>query len=397
MGVVATLCIAAAAAPSPQCYGEPLWRQLLPTKKVGADPNADYTLTEENGPWLILAASFSGDEGEEQARDLVLELRQRYNLPAFYYAMRFTLDDANPGRGIDGYGAPIRRRYRREAVVEHAVLVGEFPNFDDPEAQQVLERVKILRPKSLDAESEKDSTQSMATVRAFHRRLKQQLGQPVVYGPMEKAFITRNTLIPEEYFANQGVDEDVAEWNRDMEYSLLKCPGKYSIKVATFRGRTMLEGAAQNGDPIPEIRRAKSNDPLVQAVKRAHKLTVALRERGWEAYEFHDRRESYVTVGSFEQVQQQLADGRAIPVRDVQIIINTFGAMSPMNVLNRPAPQDTMLEQEKVQQFMSTFEGSMGQVTKGFHPKRFVGLPFDIHPEPVPVPKESITSAFARR
>ena len=109
----------------------------MPRKSVPANPTADYTLTEDNGPWLILASSFKGEEAAEQAHELALELRRDYNLPAYYFDMTFKLDDANPGRGIDHYGGKIKRRYRQgDKVVEHAVLVGEFPAIDDPEGQR---------------------------------------------------------------------------------------------------------------------------------------------------------------------------------------------------------------------------------------------------------------------
>ena len=123
---------------------------------------------------------------------------------------------------------------------------------------------------------------------------------------------------------------------------------------------------------------------------------MALRKKGWEAYEFHDREESYVAVGSFDD-GRQLADGRVvINNRDAQIIIDTFGAMNPNNVFNRPAAEDLQLEKQKKQQFLNSFAKQQGAVAQGFHPKRFVGLPFDIHPEAVPVPRRSVSAAYAR-
>ena len=53
---------------------EPFWRQVMPRKKVQADASADYNLTENNGPWLIMAASFTGELGEQEARALVQEV-----------------------------------------------------------------------------------------------------------------------------------------------------------------------------------------------------------------------------------------------------------------------------------------------------------------------------------
>lgn len=82
----------AAAVAAPQ-----LWEQLIPRKAVSADPNQDYTLTEQNGPWLVMATSFTGEEGKAQAEELVLELRRKYNLPAYYYGMEFDMGDMNPG------------------------------------------------------------------------------------------------------------------------------------------------------------------------------------------------------------------------------------------------------------------------------------------------------------
>jgi hypothetical protein len=133
---------------------EPFWRQVMPRKRVEADPNGDYTLTEKNGPWLVMAMSFNGEGGDVEARELVTELRTRYNLPAYYYAMTFKHEDERPGQGIDNYGAPIKRRYQRGSqILEHAVLVGEFQHIDDLEAQALLDSIKTLEPESLKLES----------------------------------------------------------------------------------------------------------------------------------------------------------------------------------------------------------------------------------------------------
>lgn len=388
---------------------EPFWRQVVPRKRVEYDANSDYTLTENNGPWLIMAASFTGEGGEAEARELVSELRREFNLPAFYYGMSFKLDDKDIGRGIDDHGAPIRRRYKRgNQVIEHAVLVGEFPHIDDPEAQSILDRVKTLQPNTLKVESGEATSQSLLDVRQFQRSLNQRLGRPVTKGPMGHAFLTRNPLLPKEYFAPPGVDEDVAKWNKNVAHSLLDCPGKFTIKVATFSGRTMLK-AANDGIPDDLAPRAmKAKDPLVVAAENAHNLTVALREKGWEAYEFHDRYESIVTVGSFDQMQR-LEDGRLVPATpEAQIIINTFSAATPSAGFDAAVYRELGVKEDKIrqlqaeeqlikQQFDSRFSKGMGDVADGFNPKRLVGIPFDIQPTPIEAPKKSISSAYVRK
>lgn len=388
---------------------EPFWRQVVPRKRVEADPNATYPLAESHGPWLIMAASFNSEDGEREARELVHELRSKFNLPAYYYGMTFERDDDRPGRGLDTYGAPIRRRYARGSqVLEHAVLVGEFLQIDDPEAQTLLERVKTLQPEALQVDTGEPSSQNLVQWRQFQRYLHQKVGKPVTKGPMGHAFLTRNPLLPKEYFAPVGVDADVAKWNADFEFSLLKCPKKYSIKVATFRGRTSLKAANDAIEDQPGVRRAEASDPLVVGVKSAHDLTVALRSKGWEAYEFHDRYESYVTVGSFDEMQRT-PDGRLAPAtREAQIIVNTFGAATPMQALEQPGYQELGVKEEDVrklemkqklimQQFDSQFSNKFGEATQGFHPKRFVGLPFDIQPVPIEAPKKTISSAYVRK
>ena len=63
---------------------------LLPFRMIDADPNKSYTLTPENGPWVIVASSFAGNGAEQQARELVYEpgfssnlLKNRYLLVFF--------------------------------------------------------------------------------------------------------------------------------------------------------------------------------------------------------------------------------------------------------------------------------------------------------------------------
>ena len=146
---------------------------------------------------------------------------------------------------------------------------------------------------------------------------------------MGGAFITRNPLLPLNFFVPQGVDPFLVKMNQGVEHSLLDCPGRFTVQVATFRGKTIL----QTGKDEPKDkggvgwRWGKSqDDPLIEAAESAHLLTELLREHGFEAYEFHDRTESYVTIGSFDQVGSRLPNGQLAPATDVQQIVQKFGA-----------------------------------------------------------------------
>jgi hypothetical protein len=401
-----------AAAPAAQAQ---LWKRFVPTSRVEADPQADYSLSETRGPWLIMAATFSGDGAEEQARKLTLELRQRYNLPSYMHKMAFDFSDEAPGRGIDGYGAPIKRRYRREGDLQFAVLVGDFPRIDDPEAQQTLDRVKQIQPEALRIEEGGKTAQALVQVRAFQDAVLNQMGIDRKRGPMGQAFLARNPLLPREYFVPKGVDDFVAKMNEGVKFSLLDCPGKYSVRVGTFRGHAILQTSGTESLPAAsKSRRARERDEaLVAAAENAHLLTEELRAHGWEAYEFHDRTESIVTIGSFNEVAQKLPNGRAVALPAVQRIIETFGAAydtpaDPLSDIGNDASSQHRVEQ-KEQEISSRFMQQQGPVVTGLNPKHVNILkrkggklqterliPIDVYPEAIEVPKRSVSSAYVR-
>ena len=138
---------------------------------------------------------------------------------------------------------------------------------------------------------------------------------------MRRAFFTRNPLLPREYFVPKGVDEFVVKMNQGVEHSLLACPGHYTVQIATFRGKTILQtGREQPKEEggIGWMWGKNKGEPLVEAAENAHLLTETLRKKGYEAYEFHDRDESIVTIGSFEHVGERLPNGQLAPSPDVQ-------------------------------------------------------------------------------
>jgi hypothetical protein len=344
----------------------PPWNALLPFKRVEANPQKTYTLHEENGPWLILAASFQGDGAEQHANELVLELRDRYKLNA--YAHRQVYDFTKPVRGltINKYGEWAKMRYANASKFEAiAVLVGDFPSVDDPHLERTLDKLKFARPACLDLEKRDWSAQGFATLRAWYRRVNRDSSKHNK-GPMGNAFVTRNPLLPESYFAPNGVDDFVLGLNRGVKYGLLDNPGKYTVKVATFRGNDTI-----NQREIAELEATgRVTNKLEIAADNAHRLTVALREKGVEAYEFHDRHESIVTVGSFETEGTPLANGTIDINPAILQIMKSYGAS------REPIP---------------------GQQLLGLRPRTLAGIPFDIQPLPMKVPRRSLAMDYARR
>jgi hypothetical protein len=182
-------------------------------------------------------------------------------------------------------------------------------------------------------------------------------------GPMGAAFATRNPLLPEALFNAKGLDPFVADMNQDLPYSLLKCPGRYTVRVATFRGVDTMKPA--------EFERLTSKEQSLskidQAALKASELCKLLRQKGVEAYEFHDRTESIVTVGSFQEVGQPRADGK------IEINPNMHRIMEQYGPIKQPKPGTNMEE---------VYARVLGN------------LRFDPQPMPVEVPRQSIATAY---
>jgi len=392
------LCLAVAAVWFIECSAaskEPLFSQLLPQRTAEIDPNEDYTLSQHHGPWLVVAATFSGEGAKEQAHELTMELRRDFNLRAYVHGKSFNLKERAPVSGFDAYGRPRRKRFQRgDEVTEFAVLVGDFPAVDDPLAQDALAKIKRIEPTTLTGKTREKSTQTLAAWRTITNAITSGDDDGNKRGPMGAAFLSRNPLLPTEYFVPKGVDEFVEQMNRGVQYSLLDCPGQFTVKVATFRGHADLKTAS---DIDPSSSTFRGETKLHIAADKAHRLTLALREKKWEAYEFHDVDESIVTVGSFDNVATQLPDGRVVPTRDVEIIIRTFDAAYKPATGTASFDATKRKAEEIRQQFSHVFAQQQGAISTGLYPKSVIGIPLDIHPMVISAPKRSISTAYMRK
>jgi len=341
------------------------WEGLLTFQRVEADPNKTYTLTEQEGPWMILACTFSGADAKKQADTLALELRKRYKLPAYVYEKEFEFDEQSAGRGVDRYGGPLKMRYQRGSEVrEIAVMVGNYPSIDDPEAQEVLQDLKFTTPECLELKDGKRTNQTLAALRLMQKHVLAVGSEKKKRGPMGHAFLTTNPLLPKDYFAPKGIDKLVQAMNEGIPHSLLDCPGKYTVQVAHFTGNVIID-QKKIRDVEKGALHLKSG--LVEAGEKAETLAEALRQKGYEAYVFHDRYASLVTVGSFDSVGTPLPNGQIDLNPQIHLIMKTFGPDQP------PGPGGGAIK-----------------------PKTFVGIPLDLQPLPVQVPKRSLSADYSR-
>ncbi|MFM7073254.1 MAG: hypothetical protein ACKO38_15820 [Planctomycetota bacterium] len=337
---------------------------FIPFKRIDVDPKKSYEITPENGPWMVFAASFIGDGAEEQAHELVMELRQGHRLPAYIHRKHFDYTEPVQGLGVNRFGEIKKMRHvSAKAFDEIAVFVGNYEDLDDPDLQKTLKKIKFMHPESLDLTTRDRSTQRFAGWRYFSKLLNDDEEQRKK-GQMGGAFATRNPIRPDENKAASGLDPLVLEMNQDAEFSLLRNRGKFTVKVATFQGVS-----TSKLDEIAKLERGQIRGKLEEAAVKAHKLARALRAEGVDAYEFHDRHESIVCVGGFESVGKDLEGGQIDIDPQILEIMRKYGAEQ------KPIP---------------------GQAVVGLSPRTLNGIPFDVTPVPIEVPKVSIAASYVR-
>lgn len=277
-------------------------------------------LKVEHGPWMILAYTLPGADAKPKAIELAREIRRDLKLPAFVMEKTSGVSPTLVKRERirnDAQGNPVKvgleARYAnggQESV--YAVLVGEFTSPEDERIPDILQRVRTAHPAILEdgaPATANNATASTASnnwlIQQYRSKLWNRTDRKDDLGKMGAAFVTRNPLLPDDYFEAPKVDEFVAKLNQDVEYSLLDCPGKFTVRVASFTGRQ----ATELGNGPQRGKLDSTTDALDQAALQSHELTVALRKSGVEAYEFHDRYGSYVMIGSFDSLGQELNSG----------------------------------------------------------------------------------------
>jgi hypothetical protein len=295
----------------------------------------------------------------------VQELRTKYGLPAYTFKKDFDFSKPIEGRGVNKYGETLKMKHQKSEINEIAVLVGDYPSVNDPAAQKALKKIKSLEPDALKIKDGKTTSQSLAALRTIQKAIAPKDSEQKKKGPMGHAMVITNPLLPPEYYAPKGIDKLVMEMNKNVTHSLLDCKARYTVRVATFTGHAILLDQ-KNQESLERGKKPKSW--LEDAAKNAHVLCEVLRARGFEAYEFHDRASSIVTVGSFKSVGTPRPDGKIEINPEVYKIMKTFGA--------------AQVEAGK----------STPDVGK---PKSVAGIPFDVQPMPVEVPQRMLSSDYA--
>lgn len=354
----AALCAAtvvAGASATPSEAAPPSLLKLFGKSKP-IDQADSYLLSEEDGPWLLLATTFVGENAKDRAQRTAVEIRSKLRLPAFIYKEQFDFtgtagEDPTTGR---------RARYANPHQYEaYAVLVGEYDSVEHPSIDKDLDRLKsadleIFRS-SDEVDEEYNTTNPASMIKAFGEQLfKTRKGR--TRSPLGGAFVTRNPLLPEHFFQQPEVDSFVRQLNEDRPHSLLESDGKFTVVVRTFEACGTIVGAKNEDKFEPSAER------MDQFARQADKMVRELRKRGEEAYQYHDRDRSVVTIGSFQSLGHETPGGGFVYSPEIRRVMNQYSALNASHSQSIPGRQ-------------------------GVTANHIAMIPFDVQPTPIAVPK----------
>jgi hypothetical protein len=263
-----------------------------PTIALPHEPIEPYLLSKENGPFMVLARVFRGVDAEQMALALVKELRTEYHLPAYIlrtkdYPGRSLMRGTPPTVPSNVMKPDIKMPEKIRTFDEAAVLVGDEKTTAGSE--KLWRQVKKIKPKCVDA---------MSTPFPWRTGL-------------STAIRTTNPFVPAQNLFPRTKDRLVVQMNSGLR-SIVNCPGRFSLQVAEFSGRTSF--ASQPGSLIPNLKESPLRTAHDDAEKMADKLAkdAEFQRMGQPVYVLHDRSSSRVYIGSFDSEQ----DPRAAAVRE---------------------------------------------------------------------------------
>jgi hypothetical protein len=274
------------------------------------EPVEPYLLTKDAGPFMVMARVFRGRDAERTALALVKELRDDFGLPA--YILRTKDLPGDPARAAASAG-DVRGKVR--TVDEAAVMVG---NEKSPADQvKLLRQVQKLKPKCLEGVSS-----------PFPWRT-----------GLSSAARANNPYVPAKYLFPQTKDRLLLRMNAGLR-SVANCPGRYSLQVADFSGRTAFQfnPEARAAQLLPNLGDSPLRKAADDAARMAEQLAKApeIQRLGQPIYVYHDRTTSKVFIGSFQDPR----DPAAAALRN-QLVQDAY-ALSNKNERGKAAT-DTMI------------------------------------------------------
>jgi hypothetical protein len=292
------------------------------------DMNKDIEINAKVGHWVIFVMAYSGPKAPEMARKLVAVMRGHYKWNAYVFnygaeekrkeyervqKIRQEQKDALIKAELDP-NVPIRVAAIRIAE-QTAVLVGGYKTRD--EASAALTILKKLDPNPLKGKVDLDTVYTVKADRTKSSKAEQLSDGDIGYvNPFKMAFIARNPHPDVPKDQNGMTPEEELKFlrlvNREEPLTLLQCKKPFTLAVKQYNMQFKTADNTKEANSFLETFNQafflKSDKRIWQdhAAHNAHNLAEAFRKRdglNLEAYVLHAKYCSYVTVGSYDSLQ----------------------------------------------------------------------------------------------
>ncbi len=267
--------------------------------EIEAVKGKQYSLTKKHGPWMVMVAAIrdvdddkrfhrrieGGMTAREAADEMVFALRKK-GIPAYIYSQDEKVEHLASPSLAESAG---RRYIAQQGYI--SVMAGNFSSNSDKSAKSVLDYIKNKFNPEFLADAKNGGI------------LPKTPGRP---SPFSRAFLTINPLWEGEV---RDVEEDkfIADLNGGYKYSLLQNKGKYTVVIATFQGGSLVQVGNNSSTKAAGFFERNFGNSLNDCGESAMQLTDRLRtakkfgyDTDYEAWVYHDKYKSIVTIGSFD-------------------------------------------------------------------------------------------------
>jgi hypothetical protein len=231
-------------------------------------------------------------------------IRSQYGLPAYVHnystELRRQREEEIAERARLNPNAPIRRYKNIDDQV--AVVIGGFKDLDA--ARRGLTDFKKLKPPEIKLAADKSTTDYLFTSDPETGKI-----EKTAVNPFQTSFATRNPTLSKGKSETAKWDPFWEKLNADEEYNLLKCKSPWTLVVKQYTGANYVLTNANSRESKSFLERmgiggsSDKGETLNAAALNAHNLAEALRKLKFEAYVFHTRGASIVTVGAFDSME----------------------------------------------------------------------------------------------
>jgi hypothetical protein len=279
---------------------------------VEADPNKDYIITPDAGPFAICVRGYSGDTARDKAHHVVLKLREN-GWPAYMYD--FSAEEERKAKEIldERYrNYPPDYPHRKTIRVEKhwGVFVGGYRSLED--AGKAAARLK---------REPKEKWPEVAYCDTFERgkgppvelnpiATANEKGNIIQINPYFQAFASRNPTYRDEQKPDTSEEDAIIKkLNSGRPYNMLAaCGGHYTLIVKVFEGGRVVQAQSTSDKFLETLGLGKEGEVIDATRKQAEEVARVLREQmKLDAYVLHTRTGSVLSIGILDDPESPAA------------------------------------------------------------------------------------------